>query len=95
MQKGNVFIGCELGTKDTDTALMFDYLFDPQQELYDNGLNGNNYMYLINGRVENLYNKLTDSDKQKMNWPKDFDQTFFKRLAVLKEEAYRRYGIRV
>jgi hypothetical protein len=88
MQRGNVFIGCDYGTYSTDTAVMFDYLFNPQMR-HDSGLNDYNVIFV--DCAEDLYYNLTDSDKSKMGWPKDFDQVFFKRLNRLKNFINRYY----
>lgn len=81
MQKGNLFMGCDFGTYNTDTAIMFDYLFNPKMR-HSNGLNSRNKTFVFH--AENLYHNLTKSDKLKMGWTKDFEQTFFKRLEKLK-----------
>lgn len=81
MQKGNVYMGCEFGTYNTDTAIMFDYLFNPKMQ-HSNGQHAYNEIFI--DCAENLFHNLTDSDKLKMDWTKDFEQTFFKRLRMLK-----------
>ena len=79
MKKGNVYIGCEFGRYDTDAALMFDYLFNPNKR-YSRSFPVEDYLKC----AENLYHNLTDSDKLKMGWTKDFEKTFFERLGNLK-----------
>lgn len=79
MKKGNVYIGCEFGTYDTDAALMFDYLFNPNKR-YSRIFPVKNYLRC----AENLYHNLTDSDKLKMGWTKDFEKTFIERFGNLK-----------
>ena len=81
MQKGNVYIGCDFGTYSTDTAIMFDYLFNPKMK-HGNGLNMYNRVFA--DQAEDLYRNLTKSDKLKMGWTKDFEAVFFKRLEKLK-----------
>ena len=82
MQKGNVYMGCEFGTYNTDTAVMFDYLFNPKMK-HNTKISYYNKGFL--NSAENLYHNLTDIDKLKMNWPKDFDKIFFERLDYLKK----------
>ena len=82
MQKGNVYMGCEYGRYNTDTAVMFDYLFNPKMK-HSSGWNRFNN-YFVN-RAENLYHNLTNADKIKMNWPKNFDKVFLERLSKLKK----------
>ena len=82
MQKGNVYMGCEYGRYHTDTAVMFDYLFNPKMN-HGNGLNKYNDYFV--DYAENLYHNLTDADKIKMNWPKNFDKEFLERLSKLKK----------
>jgi len=82
MQKGNVYMGCEFGTYNTDTAVMFDYLFNPKMK-HNTKISYYNKGFL--NSAENLYHNLTDIDKLKMNWPKDFDKVFLERLSKLKK----------
>ena len=82
MQKGNVYMGCEYGRYHTDTAVMFDYLFNPKMK-HSSGWNRFNN-YFVDYAV-NLYHNLTDADKIKMNWPKNFDKVFLERLSKLKK----------
>lgn len=84
MQKGNVFIGCEFGTTNTDTAMMFDYLFNPKMN-HSSCLNWRNEYWVK--LAENLYKNLTADDKLKMGWTKDFEQTFAERLEDLKNRV--------
>ena len=79
MKKGNVYIGCEFGRYDTDAALMFDYLFNPNKR-YPRTIPEERYVRF----AENLYHNLTDADKLKMGWTKEFEKTFFERLGNLK-----------
>ena len=81
MQKGNVYMGCDYGTYNTSTALMFDYLFNPKMQ---HDVNHKGYNINFVECAENLYHNLMDADKIKMGWTKDFDETFFKRLGNLK-----------
>lgn len=84
MKKGNVYIGCEFGRYDTDVAVMFDYLFNPTKR-YSRTVPHEMYVRC----AENLYHNLTDSDKLKMGWTKDFEKTFFERLRNLKSRIRR------
>ena len=82
MQKGNVYMGCEYGRYHTDTAVMFDYLFNPKMK-HGSGWNRFNNRFV--DYAENLYHNLTDADKIKMNWPKNFDKIFLERLSELRK----------
>ena len=82
MQKGNVYIGCGYGTYNTDEAIMFDYLFNPKMR-HENGLNRFNKV-LLEPAEKYLYHSLTERDKLKMGWTKEFEKIFFKRLAKLR-----------
>ena len=82
MQKGNVYMGCEYGRYNTDTAVMFDYLFNPKMK-HSSGWNRFNNRFV--DYAVNLYHNLTDADKIKMNWPKNFDKIFLERLSELRK----------
>ena len=78
-------MGCEFGRYNTDTAVMFDYLFNPKMK-HGSGLNMYNDRFIL--CAKNLYENLTDTDKLKMGWTKDFEQTFHERLSKLEDQAY-------
>ncbi len=80
MQEEKVFIGCEFGTQITETALIFDYLFNPKAEhsIHPSVYTEYNVFY-----AGNLYRNLTDSDKAKMGWTKEFDEQFMPRYNKL------------
>ena len=82
MQKGNVYMGCQFGTYDTDTALMFDYLFNPKM---NHGHYLNHYSRTYAACAEALYHNMQPADKLKLGWTKDFEHTFIKRLNIIKE----------
>lgn len=87
MKKGNIYLGCELGSHHSDRALIFDYLFNPNKR-YRRSIPDEDDV----SSAENLYHNLTDVDKSKMGWPKDFDRIFFERLGKLKKSLSRLSG---
>ena len=82
IQKGNVFIGCQCGVYDTDIALMFNYLFNPKMEHYNRCTRGRIDKFI--DQAESLYLNMTESDKIKMGWTKDYEPIFHKKLENLK-----------
>jgi len=85
MQNGNVYIGCDYGIYNTDNALIFDYLFNPQTK--QNKTNSFNNSKLTEC-AENLYLNLTENDKTKMGWAKDYEEQFSKKLNNLKNDLH-------
>ena len=71
MQKGNVYIGCELGSDYTDSALLLDYIFNPlaTHDSYVNEYCYKNYFYEGQEKyraISELVNKFTDEDLERL-----------------------------
>lgn len=82
MQQGYVYIGCEYGKYKTDDALILNSYFNPKAP--------QNFKYVrydaqIN-HIKNLYNNLTDEDKKRLRFTKEFDDSI---LPNIKEEEDR------
>ncbi|CCY23491.1 unknown [Brachyspira sp. CAG:484] len=81
MQEGYCYIGCEYGKTTTDDAMLLDNVLNPKKK-------GNlefRELFQINC-FRNLYDKLTDNDKIRMKWTKDFDANFLQRLKTAEEK---------
>ena len=75
MQRENVLIGCEFGTKTTDYAIQLDYFFNPKADIM---LFGKDKYFGI--KMQRIYELLSDDDKKAMGWDEEFDKNFSKRL---------------
>lgn len=85
MQKDNVYIGCELGTYETDTALMFNYLFNPEAKNTPSCIKPSSLITF--GRIKNLYKNLTAENKKELGWNEEFDKDFIPKLKAI-EKSY-------
>lgn len=79
LQKGNCYISCQYGSEVTSKMLKLNYIFSPQEEVFNMGLDSD-----MHKRCTRLYNKLTSEDKAKMGWTKEFDENFIARLDEMK-----------
>ena len=77
MREGNVYIGCESGTHETDIALMLNDAFNPDRQNVPLEIPA---LPILNSMF-NLYYNLTPEDKAKMGWTKETDISFFDRMA--------------
>ena len=75
MQKENVLIGCEFGTKTTDYAIQLDYFFNPKADIM---LFGKDKYFGMT--MQRIYENLSQEDKEAMGWDEEFDKNFLKRL---------------
>ena len=75
MQKENVLIGCEFGTKTTDYAIQLDYFFNPKADIM---LFGKDKYFGIT--MQRIYENLSAKDKEAMGWDEEFDKNFLKKL---------------
>jgi hypothetical protein len=80
MQKENVYIGCACGTYRTDFAVVLNSFFNPKAKYNCSNISFANYLK----GFENLYHNLTQADKLKLGWSKDFDKHFISKLNKLK-----------
>lgn len=78
MQKGNVYIGCEFGTYNTDNALMLNHFFNPDAAKTPDCISCFNVKSLL--KLKNLYRNLDDNSKLQLGWNEDFDSNFLPRL---------------
>ena len=81
MQKQNVYIGCSCGAVRTNTALFFDYLFNPYMS-HAKYIHGDEEIQKVKILIKNLYINLTEKDKLKMGWDKKFDEQFLEVLSA-------------
>ncbi len=75
MQKENVLVGCEFGTKTTDYAIQLDYFFNPKADIML--LSRDKYFGIT---MQRIYENLSPEDKEAMGWDEEFDDNFLKRL---------------
>ena len=75
MQKENVLIGCEFGTKTTDYAIQLNYFFNPNADIM---LFGKDKYFGMT--MQRIYENLSQEDKEAMGWDSEFDKNFLKRL---------------
>lgn len=96
MQQDYVYIGCEFGTYKTDAALVLNNCFNPKAFNSNIYLKSNSTLD-VEG-LHNLYYNLTDDDKRRMNYTKEFDESILPRLREeeirqkeLEKESLRRW----
>ena len=75
MQKENVLIGCEFGTKTTDYAIQLDYFFNPKADIM---LFNKDKSFGIT--MQRIYENLSTEDKEAIGWDEEFDKNFLNRL---------------
>lgn len=75
MQKENVLIGCEFGTKTTNYAIQLDYFFNPKADIM---LFGKDKYFGMT--MQRIYENLSAEDKEAIGWDEDFDKNFLNRL---------------
>ena len=75
LQKGNCYICCQFGTGLTSKCLELFTLFDPQRYTQIDNITESKKIAFVN-----LYNNLTEEDKSKMGWTKEFDENFVSHL---------------
>ena len=82
MQNENTYIGCGDGLVATNTGLSFDYFFNPKRthSLPKAKIEDRRKFNELKGLMRNLYLNLTEEDKKKMGWDKDFDELFLLKL---------------
>ena len=82
MQNENTYIGCGDGLAATNTGLCFDYFFNPKRthSLPKARTENRRIFNELKGLMRNLYLNLTEEDKKKMGWDKDFDELFLLKL---------------
>lgn len=85
MQKGYVYIGCEFGKYQTDDALLLNNAFNPKAK---RPLNIYNAPFKLD-LMRNLYNNLTEDDKKRMGWDKEFDENFLPRIQKAEDDYAR------
>ena len=93
LQEDNFYIGCDFGTIRTDTALMLNHFFNPRaREITPTYIIPTNHYKIY--MMENLYNNLTEYDKDQMGWTKEFDESFLPYLhKVMKEKGIKRLSV--
>ena len=75
MQKENVLIGCEFGTKTTDYAIQLNYFFNPKADIML--FSRDKYFGMT---MQRIYENLSTEDKEAIGWDSEFDKNFLNRL---------------
>ena len=78
MQKDNVYVGCISGTEATDNALMLNDFFNPKMQ--DKPRAGRLPDEICLWAMADLYNNLTEEDKQKLGWDGEFERSFILKI---------------
>ena len=77
MQEGNIYIGCQHGSNDTDIALILNNFFNPKlEDKCKTEIPPSDFEYNLNA----VYDALTKKDKIKLGWTKEFEQRLIKKL---------------
>ena len=80
MQEGNIYIGCQHGSNDTDIALILNDFFNPKlEDKCKTKIPASDFTYNLNS----IYDALTSKDKMKLGWTKEFEQRLIKRLVSI------------
>ena len=85
MQKIMYTLAVNLDTYETDTALMFNYLFNPEAKNTPSCIKPSSLITF--GRIKNLYKNLTAENKKELGWDEEFDKDFIPKLKAI-EKSY-------
>jgi len=85
MQQGNAYIGCDFGTYRTDDAVMLNSFFNPLANRHPAVVRHN----FMTDKMKILYDNLSNSDKTKMKWTKEYEQKFFSMLKKAFTKPFR------
>ena len=79
MQEGNIYIGCQHGSNDTDVALILNDFFNPMLEgkIKTKILPAESDFPI---KLNTIYDMLTKEDKKLLGWTKEFEQKLIKKL---------------
>lgn len=75
MRKDNVYVCCLYGLNETRQGLLINEWFNPDRKLKKACGNSDLLEY-----VNDMYEILTDEDKEKMGWDEEFEEKFVKKL---------------
>ena len=77
MQEGNIYIGCQYGSNDTDIAFILNDFFNPQLEgKAQTSIKPSDFALELN----TIYDSLSSADKKKLGWTKAFEKKLIKKL---------------
>lgn len=77
MQEGNIYIGCQNGSNDTDIALILNNFFNP---LLENKCKTKMRPNEFSLELNTIFDALTQEDKLKLGWTKEFERRLIKKL---------------
>ena len=79
MQEGNIYIGCQHGSNDTDIAFILNDFFNPMLEgKAQTKIIPNESDFPI--KLNSLYDLFTKEDKKLLGWTKEFEQRLVRKL---------------
>lgn len=82
MQEGNIFIGCQYGSNDTDVALILNEFFNPKLEgQVKTTIPANDADFPV--RLNTIYDAFSKADKETLGWTKEFEMRLIKKLTRL------------
>lgn len=86
MQKGNVYVGCRFGQKQTNFVLLANQFFNPMSKDTGDYYGFNNYATW--DVFEDLSDALTLEQKKEMGWTEEFEIKFRQKLKAKREWLY-------
>ena len=79
MQEGNIYIGCQHGSNDTDVAFILNDFFNPVLEgKAKTKIKPNDSDFPV--KLNTIYDLLTKEDKKLLGWTKEFESRVLKKL---------------
>ncbi len=82
MQHGDIYIGCQHGSNDTDIAMILNDFFNPFVEnKIKTKISPMDADFPI--KLNTIYDALTSKDKLKLSWTKEFEQRVIKKLLTI------------
>lgn len=76
MNRGALYIGCDLGEYRTPNILALNAYFNPKWQ----GLKAEPTTEFVKERIKNMYNNLTNQDKSRLGFTEAFDKNLAKKL---------------
>ncbi len=88
IKQGKFYIACAQGLHRTDIALAIYYVFNPNEKV-PLVMSGHTEKHItemadINRRLNSLYRAMTPEDKERLEWPANYDKEFVRKKHILK-----------
>ena len=79
MQEGNIYIGCQHGSNDTDIALLLNEFFNPKLSgKIKTKIPADDSDFPV--KLNTIYDMFTKAQKKELGWTKEFEQKLIKKL---------------